>query len=198
MKYVNFISVDLQRYFTDPEGKAYKRRSSVDFVRDTLIPYFRANKLKVAEIVSDYRQPRPGDRGDCCWPGTPGYESIITNEIKKSVWVKCMNSPIWTRDNIGDPDKEPGIPRQDGQLFQKWLDNNIGEMNIKTEVVLFGLTSDCCVLSTAQELNWRGYKVFILKEAVDNYSGDPIEKGQVLKSPMGNWAKTITWQDIIV
>lgn len=177
MKYQNFISIDLQKDFTGPDGKAYRIRPCVDFIKNTLIPCFKKNGFKIGEIISDYRQPRPGDRGDCCWPGTKGYESIIPDSIKKQpIWVKCMNSPIWTRNNIGDPKKEPGIPYQDGSLFQKWLDKNIGSMNLGIKVVLFGLTSDCCVLSTAQELDWRGYKVLILKEAVDNYSGDQDEK----------------------
>lgn len=199
MKYQNFISIDLQRDFTEPGGKAYRIRPCVDFIKNTLIPHFEKNGLKTAEIISDYRQPRPGDRGDCCWPGTKGYESIIPDIIKKqSVWVKCMNSPIWTRNNIGDQNKQPGIPYQDGNKFQKWLDGIIGPINSNIEVVLFGLTSDCCVLSTAQELDWRGYKVLILKEAVDNYSGDQDEKELVLNNPpLTNWAQIVSWKDII-
>lgn len=199
MKYQNFISIDLQKDFTDPDGKAYRVRPCVDFIKNTPIPYFEKNDLKIGEIISDYRQPRPGDRGDCCWPGTKGYESIIPDSIKKQpIWVKCMNSPIWTRNNIGDPKKEPGIPYQDGNKFQKWLDGIIGPINSNIEVVLFGLTSDCCVLSTAQELDWRGYKVLILKEAVDNYSGDQDEKELVLNNPpLTNWAQVVNWNDIV-
>jgi nicotinamidase-related amidase len=199
MKFQNFLAIDLQRDFTDTDGKAYLPRPSVDFVKNTLIPYFEKNNLKTAEIISNYRQPRPGDSGDCCWPGAQGYESIIPDSIKKQpIWIKCMNSPIWTRDNIGNPNAEPGIPYPDGNLFQKWLDQMVGPMNSKVEVVLFGLTSDCCVLSTAQELCWRGYKVYILKEAVDNYSGDHAEKEMVLNNPpLKNWVQIVSWSDIV-
>lgn len=192
MKYQKFISVDLQKDFTDPDGKAYKPRPCVDFIKNTLIPYFKDNDLKIAEIISDYKQPRPGDSGDCCWPGSKGFESIIPDSIKKMpVWVKSMNSPIWIRQNNG-------VPYQDGNAFQNWLDKNVGPMNTKTDVVLFGLTSDCCVLSTAQELKWRGYKVYILKDAVDNYSGDQIEKTMVLNNPpLTNWAQIVSWNDIV-
>jgi len=63
------------------------------------------------------------------------------------------------------------------------------------EVVLIGLTSDSCVLCTAQELSWRGYNVKILEEAVDNYSGNLKEKKQILSSPpLTNWAKSISWK----
>lgn len=199
MKYQNFISVDLQRDFTDPGGKGYRPRPSVDFITSILVPFFQRNNTKTAEIISDYRQPRPGDDGDMCWPGTTGYESILPVSIKKQpIWIKCMNSPIWVRDNIGDPGKQPGIPYQDGIAFQNWLDKTIGPMNSGVEVVLLGLTSDCCVLSTAQELSWRGYQVYLLKEAVDNYSGDQSEKEQVLNNPpLTNWAQVVSWNDIV-
>ena len=64
--------------------------------------------------------------------------------------------------------------------------------NVADEVILFGLTIDCCVLSTAQELNWRGYKVHILEDAVDTYSGKQKEKKMILKNvPLSNWADAI-------
>jgi nicotinamidase-related amidase len=199
MKYKNFICIDLQNDFTTKGGLAFKVRPCIDFIKETLIPYFKQNSLQAVEIVSDYRQPRPGDRGDCCQPGEWGYESIIPFEIKrKPIWVKCMNSPIWVRENIGDSNKTPGIPYQDGSLFQRWLDTNVGEMNKEVDVVLFGLTIDCCVLSTAQELNWRGYQVHILKEAVDAYSGSITEKDMILSNtPLLNWVDVISWKDLI-
>jgi nicotinamidase-related amidase len=196
----NFLCVDLQNDFTSPEGLAYKDRPSVGFIKDNLIPYFEENSIKTAEIISDYRQPRPGDRGDCCHPGEWGYDSIIPKQIKKKpIWVKCMNSPIWTREGIGNMSITPEIPYQDGNLFQEWLDDVLGPMNKEIEVILFGLTIDCCVLSTAQELNWRGYKVKILQEAVDTYSGDQKEKKMILdNTPLANWASVISWKDIVV
>ena len=199
MKYQNFISVDLQRDFTDQGGGAYKPRPAVDFITTTLIPYFQKNSLKTAEIISDYRLPRLGDRRALCAPGSCGYESILPDNIKKQpIWIKCMNSPIWVRDNIGNATGQPGIPYQDGPKFQLWLDQMVGPMNKMLEVILFGLTSDCCVLSTAQELSWRGYKILILKEAVDNASGDQKEKDMILNNPpLKNWASIISWNDII-
>lgn len=199
MKFKNFIAVDLQNDFAIDGGLGYESRPSVDFVLDMLIPAFRSQGIKTSEIVSDYRPPRPGGRGDLCHPGEWGYESIIPEDIKKQpVWVKCMNSPIWVRDGIGDPKANPSNPYQDGEQFQKWLDGTVGPMNSGIEVVLFGLTVDCCVLSTAQELNWRGYKVYILKEAVDTYSGDAKEKEWIINNPpLLNWAKVISWEDVI-
>lgn len=199
MKNSSFICVDLQNDFASEGGTEYKPRASIGFIKETLIPYFKLNNIKTAEIISDYRQPRPGDRGDCCHPGEWGYESIISQEIKKDpVWVKSMNSPIWTRDNIGNPNEIPGIPYQDGDAFQSWLDTTVGRMNEGVEVYVFGLTADCCVLSTAQELNWRGYKVFIIKEATDTYSGNYREKVVVLGNPpLLNWAEVIDWEEVL-
>ncbi len=189
------VSIDFQKDFTAEGGICYKPRPSVDFVKKTLVPYLENKNLKIAEIISDYRQPRPGDRGDCCHPGEWGYESEISELAKeKDVWIKCMNSPIWVRDNIGDPTKQPGIPYQDPKKFSEWIEKVIGKPE-DTEVVLVGLTLDCCVLCTAQEFNFRGYKVKILKEAVDAYSGEQVEKEALCKTPVENWADVIIWEE---
>ena len=162
---------------------------------EVLFPYFREKGIKINEIISDYRQPRPGDRGDGCHPGEWGYESLVPDDIRKSQWIKCMNSPIWTRDNIGDASGEPGLPHPDPNEFGKWLEQNVGSPE-ETTPVLIGLTADCCVLSTGRELNWRGYYPLILREAVDHASGKIEDRDKVLDNPVSNWAKTIDWEEL--
>ncbi len=190
------VSVDFQKDFTTAEGCCYKPRPSVNFVKNILVPYLKEKNIKIAEIISDYRAPRPGDRGVACVPGTVGYESEIPDEVKeKDVWIKCMNSPIWTRENIGDATKEPGLPYQDTKKFSEWIERVVGSPK-DTEVVLVGLTLDCCVLCTAQEFSFRGYKVKILKEATDPYSGDETEKDFLCKTPTKNWATVINWEEL--
>lgn len=189
------VSVDLQKDFSDKAGKHYKPRPAVEFIKNTIVPYLFQKNIKIAEIISDYRQPRPGDRDDSCNPGTWGYESEIPDNLKdKPVWVKCMNSPIWVRDGIGDASKKPGTPYQDPAKFGQWLEATVGKPE-DTELALIGLTVDCCVLCTAQELSFRGYGVKIIKEAVDTYSGSQEEKEAICKSPAGNWAETVSWED---
>ena len=189
------VSIDFQKDFTAEGGICYKPRPSDDFVKNTLVPYLEKKNLKIAEIISDYRQPRPGDRGDCCHPGEWGYVSEIPKSAKENdIWLKCMNSPIWVRDNIGDPTKQPGLPYQDPKKFSEWIEKVIGKPE-DSEVVLVGLTLDCCVLCTAQEFSFRGYKVKILKEAVDAYSGEETEKESLCKTPVENWADVINWEE---
>ncbi len=192
---IKIVCVDLQNDFASPRGKHYALRPSVSFIADTLMPFLREHSIKITEIISDYRQPRPGDLGDCCNPGTFGYGSQIPDDVKlKPVWIKCMNSPIWTRNNIGDPGREPGLPYQDPKAFTKWLSSLVGKPKDLDIVVLIGLTLDCCVLSTAQELRWRGYKVRVLSEATDTSSGSRKEKSRMLKCPpFTNWARSISW-----
>lgn len=104
-----------------------------------------------------------------------------------------MNSPIWTRKNIGVPGKKPGLPYQDPKAFGGWLDKTVGKPN-KTNIVLIGLTLDCCVFCTAQELTFRAYNVRILAEGVDVYSGKSKEKAMVLNNyPLSNWAEPVSW-----
>lgn len=193
---IKIVSIDFQKDFTAEGGICYKPRSSVDFIKSTLVPYLKKKNLEIAEIISDYRQPRPGDRGDCCHPGEWGYESEIPDFVKnKDIWIKCMNSPIWIRDNIGDAAQQPGLPYQDPKKLSEWIERNIGKPD-ETEILLIGLTLDCCVLCAAQEFNFRGYKVGILKEAVDTYSGIESEKELLYRTPVGNWADLITWDEL--
>jgi len=193
---IKIISIDFQKDFTDKGGRCFKPRPAIDFIKNTLVPYLIKENIKICEIISDYRQPRLGDRGDCCKPGEWGYDSEIPNSVKdKDVWIKCMNSPIWVRDNIGDSSKKPGLPYQDPKKFDEWAQRAIGRPE-DTEVVLIGLTLDCCVLCAAQEFNFRGYKVKILREAVDSYSGDKDEKEMLCKTPVENWASVITWGEL--
>ncbi|MFA6503229.1 MAG: hypothetical protein WCT45_03185, partial [Candidatus Paceibacterota bacterium] len=177
MESFSFLAVDLQNDFATEGGKHYKIRPSVDFLKTTLFPFLEKQNIKIGEIISDYRQPRGSRRGSCV-PGTWGYESIVPREIVKAQWIKCQNSPLWTRENIGDKDKIPGLPYEDPRGLGEWLANNIGNPDEVTPIV-FGLTVDCCVLSTLQELKWRGYHPKVLVEGVDHYSGIEQDKNVV-------------------
>jgi nicotinamidase-related amidase len=199
MKKLQIISVDLQHDFTVKGGICYEERPSVNFVKETLLPFLAEKDIKIAEIISDYRQPRPGDRGDsrACNPGTWGYESEIPETSRfPEQWIKCMNNPIWIRENIGDPNKEPGLPYEDPLQFGNWLKEFTKDPE-ETDIILIGLTLDCCVLSTAQELSMRGYRVHVLEEGVDSFSGKQDEKQQILHGPiLRNWVKVIGWNKL--
>jgi nicotinamidase-related amidase len=198
MSSTELICIDFQRDFTSPGGACYAPRSSVDFVKDVLVPFLRERGLKLHEIVSDYRQPRPGDPRDCCRPGDGGFESDIPPDMKDlNIWLKSMNSPAWVRENIGDPDREPGIPYPDPRGLSAWLESSIGSPGEAGPVVLFGLTLDRCVLCTAQELRFRGYNVRILAEGTDTASGSQEEKRYLLEHPpVTYWARPITWGEL--
>lgn len=190
------VSIDFQKDFTAEGGRCHKLRPSVNFVKNTLVPHFLEKNFKITEIVSDYRQPRLGDSGDCCRPGEWGYESEIPASVRAgSPWIKCMNSPIWVRDGLGDLTKQPGLPYQDPKKFSEWIERVIGGPD-EVKVILIGLTLDCCVLCTAQEFHFRGYDTKILKEAVDAYSGTREDKESLCKIPVRNWADVIDWHEV--
>jgi hypothetical protein len=189
-KKLSFISVDLQNDFGSEGGKLYSPKPSFIFLKDTLFPYLESKNIQVNEIISDYRQPRPGYTKGCCEPGDWGFGSIIPEKLKRSQWIKSMNSPVWIRENIGEATKEPGLPYSDPDKFTAWLENSVG-MPDKVIPVIFGLTVDCCVLCVAQELFWRGYEVLVLKEGTDAPSGSLEERDMILKTTVSNWAKAI-------
>jgi len=198
MANIKIISVDFQKEFSAEGGKHYRPHPCTEFIKNIIVPALIEKDIKIAEIISDYRQPRPGDDDDSTRPGEKGYESEIPEEVKlKPVWIKCMNSPIWTRENIGDANGKPGLPFQDPKAFTKWLNSTVGTPEEVDSIVLIGLTIDCCVFCTAQELTWRGYTVKILKEAVDAYSGKQEETNMILTNPpLLNWAKVISWEEL--
>lgn len=195
---IKIICIDLQKDFSQKRGKHFRPHLNVDFIKNEVIPFLRENKIKVAEIISDYRLPRPGDPDDSCNPGKTGYESELPDDVKdNNIWIKCMNSPIWTRENIGEINKKPGVPYQNPELFTQWLNEIVGKPEEVDMVILMGLTADCCVFCTAQELCFRAYKVKILSEGVDVYSGDQKEKEQILNNyPLSNWAEPISWEEL--
>lgn len=198
MNKIKIISVDFQKDFTSEEGFAYKSRPSVNFIKKILIPFLRKNNIKIAEIISDYRKIPLSSRGFFCQPGEQGYESEIPEDIKlKNIWIKCMHSPVWIRENIGVSNKKPGKPYPDPKAFEEWLFSTVGKPEDIEEVILIGLTANCCILSTAQELSARGYKVKILNEATDDFLGGLQEKENALKLIEGNrWAEIISWEEL--
>lgn len=197
MDSIKIISVDFQKDFTARDGFAYKPRASVDFIKNILIPFLKQNNIKIAEIISDYREIPLSSRGFFCQPGTIGYESEIPDDVKlKDAWIKCQHSPIWTRENIGIADKNPGKPYPDPEKFEKWLKSTVGEPQKNSFIILIGLTVNCCILSLAQELFFRGYAVKILGEATDDYLGNLENKKNALELIGANrWAETIDYND---
>jgi len=194
MKY-EFIAVDIQNEFATKGGKFYTYKPSITFLQKTLFPFLKEKKIKINEIISDYRQPRPGDLGEGCIPSEWGYQSVMSDDLRKSLWVKCMNSPIWIRKNIGEKNKKPGLPYPDSKAFGKWISKNIGKPE-KVIPVIFGLTIDCCVLSTVQEFKWRGFYPIVIREAVDTSNGKIKERDLVLeKTALRWWCKAMNWKD---
>ena len=192
------LSVDFQKDFSAKGGAHYRPRPAVNFIKETIVPYLIKNKIKIAEIISDYRTMWPDSGKDSCAPGTWGYESEIDDRVKiKPIWVKCNNSPVWIRKNIGVANKKPGPAYSDPKKFKKWVGKVIGSPKSVGEIILIGLTADCCVFCTAQELCFMDYKVKILKEGTDAYSGSQKEKDMILKNfPLKNWASPITWKEL--
>ena len=195
-----FLSVDFQNEFADKNGKWFNGGESVSFVKKKLVPFLKKKQIRVSEIISDYRPPRNSDSGVGCIPGEFGFESSLPDEVReKNPWIKCMNSPIWVRKNIGVKDKKAGAPYQDCKKFDKWLKQQFGKPREDLTIVLFGLTLECCVLSTAQELYWHGYNFVILTEATDvmpNKNQTEIKQQIVEGEVLNHWLKFVGFAEL--
>lgn len=190
---MRFISVDLQNDFATEWWFAYQERPSVDFIKKTLIPYFKENNIECSEIMSDYRLPSKKSNRSKCVPWTWWFESILPNDIKYvNQWVKSMHSPIRIRKNWWIS-AETSYAYPDPRLFEtrlRHLPNN------ENTIILFWLTLDCCILSAAQEFSWRWYDVYILEEWVDLFDWDQIRKKEFLKNNTRFRAKTISFDTL--
>lgn len=188
---LDFICVDYQYDFVHPNGLNFCKGLSVNFINDELIPYLYNNRIKVSEIISDYRLPRGKSTNESCVPGTNGFNSLLPNKIRKGKqWIKCMHNPIWVRENIGIINTKLGEIYQNPNAFSDWLNENINSKN----VVLFGETAECCLLQVASELYFRGYNVYILYEATDPMNERLEYKDLIMyHSSISIYAKTINF-----
>ena len=127
-----------------------------------------------------------------------GFESEIPEDVvHKPMWIKSLSSPVWIGKNRGNKDKKPGYPYPDEKRFSKWLARIAGKPSKDTKVILCGLTLDRCILSSAQEIDFRGYDVYILSEGTDMFSGNPEEKEYMLNNvPIKNWANPLSWSEL--
>lgn len=205
MKYT-IISVDYQNDFCSEKGKYYRDRPCHSFIQNEFIPFLKENNIKLAEILCDYRLPRAHETESWCVPGEWGYQSAIDEAVKlPDVWIKSMDSPEWIRENSGDPTKKPGLPYQNPYALDQWLKNTIGNPEEAGEIILIGLTFECCVLNTAIQLHNRNYKVKILKEGTDIFDlsvvAEYIKSGRDYKDFLFStshreYAKSIQWSEL--
>jgi nicotinamidase-related amidase len=194
---MKIISVDFQKEFSAAGGRCYVPRPCIPFIKDVFVPFVRGRGGKIAEIISDYRLPRQGGGFHACIPGTRGYESEIPADVKyENVWIKAFTSPGWVREHGGEPNKEPGLPYPDPHAFSEWLRETVGLPAKESEILLIGLTIDCCVLSVLEELRYRGYQASVLNEGVDTYSGDAEEKDFLMKKVVPYWGTSVGWEQI--
>lgn len=80
-----------------------------------------------------------------------------------------MHSPEWIRKNGGQPNTITDKPYPDPEAFNAWLLSMIGTPENAGIVILISRTLEVCILSTAQQLSFRGYDVYVLKEASNIY-----------------------------
>lgn len=194
---ITFLSVDLQNDFCTEGGAHYQPRSCVPFITDTFLPFVRKQGHTIAEIISDYRTTEPETGSSVCVPGQWGYQSLIPADVKHPhVWVKAEPSPAWTRDGAGQAAQLPGAPYPAPDAFSSWLTATIGPPTAQQQIILVGLILEICVISTLQELRYRGYDVKLLFEGVDTYSGNLEQKRVLFETLFPFWGQPIFWTEI--
>ena len=197
MHQFEFMCVDYQYDFAGENGKVRVVGNSPQFIDSVLFPYFRANQIKVHEIISDYRLPRGRSKSESCVPGTLGFMSLLPDELRYGKpHIKCMHNPIWTRKGIGVENSVLGSEYQDPDLFSKWISVHLPDKD--KSVILFGETMDCCILNVAQELYYRGYTVLVLYEGTDPMAERQEHKDLIAyDSCLCIYAKVIRFNELV-
>lgn len=195
---LSILSVDFQNDFCTEGGVGYQPRDCHSFICNDLVEKLREEKLKISEIISDYRMPVANHKQTLCVPGEPGFKSRIPQDVKSfQPWIKCRHNPTWIRENGGIADKAPGPGHPDPERFSYWLEKQFGPPDPDNEIILIGLVLDCCVMCTGQELSFRGYQVRYLNEGVDCFSGSVIEKQALLdRYKTFGWGERISWNEL--
>ncbi|HVX42362.1 MAG TPA: isochorismatase family protein, partial [Mycobacteriales bacterium] len=198
MSSVRILSVDLQHEFALPGGRLYRPRDCVPFLTDVVFPAARQRDWPISEIISDYRDP-PRPAAECsCVPGTWAARSLVPrDQLTGPPWVKAAPSPAWTRPGGGDEHAEPGEARLSAAEFTGWLERTVGPPDPARAVVVVGLVLEVCVLSTVQELHYRGYRPRVLLEGVDTGSGDQAQKRALFDALFPFWGEPVRWDELI-
>jgi nicotinamidase-related amidase len=180
------LSVDLQNEFARAGGRLFRPRHCVPFLTDVVFPTAKSRQWPVYEIVSDYRDPAKPLQDCSCVPGTWGAESLVPRDLLAGEpWVKSAPSPAWTQLCGADPSG-----------LSAWLLATLGPPCAELEVVVVGLMLEVCVLSTLQELKYRGYPLKILYDGVDTYSGNPDQKKALFDALFPFWATPVHWDEL--
>ena len=110
--------------------------------------------------------------------------------------MKAEPSPAWIRAGAGQAEQLPGVPYPAPDAFSAWLTTTIGSPTPEHDIVLVGLMLEICVLSTLQELYYRGYRVKVLFEGVDTYLGNVEQKRLLFEMLFPFWGQAIFWHDM--
>lgn len=194
---LHIIAVDLQNDFCTEGGVLYRPRPCVPFITEMLLPFARERGYHIAEIISDYRAAEPRTSASTCVPGQWGYQSLVPSDVKLSpVWIKATPSPAWTRTGAGQENQLPGQPYPTQESFSAWLTTVIGAPSADQEIILIGQMLEICILSTLQELKYRGHQVKVLFEGVDTYSGSVEQKQLLFGAFFPFWGQALSWAQL--
>ncbi|MGN6744370.1 MAG: cysteine hydrolase family protein [Amnibacterium sp.] len=151
------VVIDMQRVFADPESPwgtpRYDR--AADGVR-RLLPRFDRSTVWTRFVAPE--------RPEGAW--VPYYEA----------WPFALvpeGDPIWTIDPALGPDSGPVVT---APTFGKWGPELAAAVGDADELVLAGVSTDCCVLSTALAAADAGRAVVVAADACAGLSDDDHDR----------------------
>ncbi|MCP2520082.1 cysteine hydrolase [Candidatus Aminicenantes bacterium AC-708-M15] len=188
-----FVDIDTQFDFMNPEGSLYIKNAEkiVPNIR-RLIDFALKNKIPVIASVDAHMENDPEFEKfpPHCIKGKPGYEKIPETRVQDYEIIE--NKPMEIEVS---PGKEIIIEKQAFSLFENINTENILKKIGRTIAVIFGVATEYCVRASALGFLERGYKVFIVTDAIKEISKEEGEKA--LEELKNKGAKLITTDQIL-
>ncbi|MCP2605199.1 cysteine hydrolase, partial [Candidatus Aminicenantes bacterium AH-873-B07] len=157
-----------------------------------LIDFALKNKIPLIASVDAHQEDDPEFQNfpPHCIKKKRGYEKIPETKVPSFEIVE--NKPVEIEIL---PGKEIIIEKQAFSLFDNVNTDKILKKLNKSTVIIFGVATEYCVRASALEFLKRGYKVYIVTDAIKEISEEEGKKA--LKELEDNGAKLITTRQIL-
>lgn len=172
------VVIDMQRIFGEPSSAWFTPR--------------------FAEASAAIRRLRPA------FPGRTAFTRFLAPEEPAGAWVPYYETWSFALDPANAPLYElmPGFPARDSPVidrttFGKWDAQAHAAIGGSNEIVLAGVSTDCCVLSTALAAADAGVHVRVVADACAGVSDDDHQRALDVMALYGPLIEITTVSDVL-
>lgn len=190
-----FVDIDTQFDFMDSRGSLYvpEAETIIDNIKE-LFNYAKRNKIKILSSIDAHIIDDPEFRSfpAHCLKGTSGNQKIDGTTCKDSIVIE--NKRQYITKTILDYEQII-VEKQSFDIFDNTNTDKIVVQLDASDYVVFGVATDYCVKDAVLGLLRRGYRVFLVTDAI---KATTIEgEKEALKEMKDAGAVFVSTQDVI-